>query len=58
MRLLCADWRLGVVLQEKVRPIRELQLFSLPDDLEDFVVPGLKPFAQFPLRFLPVFRIR
>jgi hypothetical protein len=32
-----------------------LKLFSLPDDLEKLVVSGLKPFAELPLRLLPVF---
>jgi hypothetical protein len=53
-----ADRRLGVVLQEKVHPIRKLQLFSFPDDIEDSVVPGLEAIPQFPLGLLPVFRVR
>lgn len=53
-----ADRRLGVVLQEKVHPIRKLQLFSSPDDIEDLVVPGLEAIAQFPLGLLPVFGVR
>ena len=32
-----------------------MKLFSPPDDLEKLVVSGLKPFAKFSLRLLPVF---
>jgi hypothetical protein len=53
-----ADGRLGIILKEKVHPIRELQLFSFPDDIEDLVVPGLEAIPQFPLGLLPVFRVR
>jgi len=56
--LLCANRRFGVVLQEKIHPVRELELLSFPDDVEDLIVPGLKPLAQFALRLLPVFRER
>jgi hypothetical protein len=58
VRLFRADGRLGIILQKKVHPIRELYLFSFPDDIEDLVVPGLEAIPQFPLGLLPIFRVR
>jgi hypothetical protein len=50
----CADRRLGVVLQEKIRPFVKSELFALADDVQRVVVSGLKPFAKLTLSFLPV----
>src|SRR5205809_813663 len=46
--------RLGIVLQEKVRPILKQQSFALADNLKDVVVPGLKPFPHFLVGLVPV----
>ena len=55
VRLLCANRRLRVVLDKKVI---ECKLLALTDCGERVVVSGVQPFAQLPLRVLPVFCMR
>ena len=58
VRLLCANRRLRVVLDKKVRPFVERKLLASADRGERVVVSGVQPFAQLPLRVLPVFCMR
>jgi len=51
----CPDRWSGIVLQEEIHPVRESQLLSFPDDIQNSVVPELEAFAKFSLRLLPVF---
>ena len=44
-----AHRRFGIVLQEEVRPFRELQLLAFTDDIENFIVPSEQPLTEFPL---------
>jgi len=52
-----ANWGLGVIFQEKVRPFAKTDLLALADDMQRIVIPGLKPFAKLTLSLLPVFRM-
>jgi hypothetical protein len=58
VRLRSANRRLGIVLQEKVRPFTEEELLALANNIQRIVVSGLEPFAQLPLCFLPVLSLR
>ena len=58
VRLLCANRRLRVVLDKKIRPFVERKLLAPTDCGERVVVSGVQPFAQLPLRVLPVFCMR
>lgn len=46
--------RLGIVLQEKVRPIVEYELFAFANNIQRIVIPGPNPLTQLPLCFLPI----
>src|SRR6202049_5326497 len=48
--------RLGIVLQEQLRPFFERQLFALAHDLQEVVIPRQESFPQFLVCLLPVGR--
>jgi hypothetical protein len=48
------EWRLGIVLQEKITPFTKAQLLALKDDLQDIAIAGEQPLTEFLLRLVPV----
>src|SRR5258706_15444054 len=50
------DWRFRVVFQEEIHPLPKSQILPLSDNFQEVSVSGLKPFPQFLLGFVPVFR--
>jgi len=54
VRCLCPNRRLGVVLQEKIRPFAKRQFSTLADCIKGVVVSGGQAFAHLLLRLVPV----
>jgi len=51
---LSAHGRLGIVLQEEIRPLPESQGFALSHDFKEIVISRLKSFSESPVCFLPI----
>src|SRR5216683_7502158 len=51
---LSAHGRLGIVLQEEIRPLSESQGLAFPYDFKKILIPRLKSFSEFLICFLPI----
>src|ERR1700676_169928 len=58
MGLRCTNGWLRIVVQKKVHPLVEHQMFTPPNRLQSALVSGLQSFAQSALRFMPIVGVR